>query len=176
MKTTWSVVILHEDDATRAEAVEFCDRLVQRFWSSHEFDFSWWPFSKLRAGPDASEAASKAAQADMVVLATQPAAELPEWLQSWIEGWIRERGDREGALVALGDPGFARVRGLADKFVFLRSAAHHGGMDFLTRMPEEMARSIPDSLDSYSERASQITHVLAEILQRPSPRPARQQF
>ena len=56
MKTTWSVLILYENDDARQEAVHLCDQLVQRFWSRHEFDFSWWPFEQLREEAAAHEA------------------------------------------------------------------------------------------------------------------------
>jgi len=40
-------------------------------------------------------------------------------------------------------------------------------MDYLTDVPPEITRPIPDSLESFSERAQQITSVLDEILRKP---------
>ena len=37
-------------------------------------------------------------------------------------------------------------------------------MDYLTHVPQDIARAIPDSLDSYSKRADQVTSLLDEIL------------
>jgi hypothetical protein len=169
MKTTWSVLILYENDEVRQEAVHFCDRLVQRFWSRHEFDFSWLPFLQLRDASAGPEAGTKASQADMIVFASHADGEVPPWLESWLDTWLGQRSDREGAMIALTDSGPQRNRASADKFVYLRNLAHRAGMDYLTRMPEHMARSIPDSLDSFTERADQVTHVLDEILHRPAP-------
>jgi len=168
MKTTWSVLILYENDAARQEAVQFCDRLVQRFWARHEFDFSWWPILQLKEPGSGPEAGAKACQADMILFASHSDGDIPPWVESWMEDWLGQRGDREGALIALTDPGLKRAKASSEKFVFLRNLAHRAGMDYLTRMPDHMARSIPDSLDSFTERADQITHVLDEILHRPA--------
>jgi hypothetical protein len=44
-------------------------------------------------------------------------------------------------------------------------------MDYLTEVPQDISRSIPDSLDSYTERADQVTGLLANILQQQPPPP-----
>jgi hypothetical protein len=38
-------------------------------------------------------------------------------------------------------------------------------------VPQDISRSIPDSLDSYTERADQVTGLLANILQQQPPPP-----
>jgi hypothetical protein len=37
-------------------------------------------------------------------------------------------------------------------------------MDYVTQLPQDIARSMPDSLDSYTERADQVTSLLDDIL------------
>ena len=168
MKMTWSMVVIHEDDETRKEAMKFCDKLVERFWSEHEFDLAWASFAEVIQETTATELAARTAQADIVLLATRPNSDLPTGIEIWMENWAAQRGDREGLMVTLNEPNPITGRKLPEKFVFLRNLAHHAGMDYLTRMPEEITRSIPDSLDSFSARAQQVTNVLDEILHRPT--------
>ncbi|SPE56359.1 hypothetical protein SBV1_2340017 [Verrucomicrobia bacterium] len=44
-------------------------------------------------------------------------------------------------------------------------------MDYLTEVPHELQRTIPDSLDSYASRADTVTSVLDEILHKQRPFP-----
>jgi hypothetical protein len=41
-------------------------------------------------------------------------------------------------------------------------------MDYLTEVPQEITQPIPNSLESFSERAQQVTSVLREILHKPT--------
>src|SRR5205085_6805218 len=117
-------------------------------------------FADLEDARSARDAATKAAGADLIVFATARQGEIPGLVKDWVETWLGQRGDREGALVGLMDPG-PRLSGLSEnKFIYFRNVAHRGGMDYLTQLPQEISRAIPDSIDSYSERADQVTSVL----------------
>ncbi len=170
-KATRPVVVIYEDDVAREAAVTFCDQLVQRFWSLCGFDISWWSFQLLAEGRASQEAASKAAGAELVIFAARPEGDLPALVDAWIESWLHLRGDREGALVGLMDPCGTLTGGATTKYLRLRTAAHRAGMDYLTQVPQNFTYAIPNSLESYSERAEQVTSVLDEILQRPPPTP-----
>src|SRR4051794_19309588 len=166
MKTVWSVVIVHEDKATREAAVKFCDCLVERFWSQHEFELSWWSFAQLDESSGFKEASEKAVRTNLIVFAMSPEGQFPNTAQRWIDSWLVQRGEREGAIVGLLDP----APRTAEKYVYLRNLAHRSGMDYLTQVPEEIHHPIPDSLDSYHERAHRVTNVLDAILHQSSPR------
>jgi len=169
MKASWSVVVIYDDLPTREEAVKFSDVLVRRFWSEYEFDVGWWSVRDLEKPERALTAAAKAAKADLLVFALKPEGELPDCVFAWIDRWIEKRGEREGALAGLLDPA-AGPNGIAtEKYLYLRSLAHRTGMDYLMQVPENMVRTIPDSIDSYAERASTRSSVLDEILNRPLP-------
>ena len=171
-KPAWFVVVISEDAAAREAAVKFCDHLVELFWARYEFNVSWWQLGDLSVEHSASEAAIKAVQADLIIVATTPGRDLPAVLREWVEGWVGRRGDREGALVGLTDPGAGQNGRSAEKYVYLRNAAHRAGMDYLTEIPQSISsRSIPDSLDSYSRRADKVTSVLDGILQQKAPPP-----
>jgi len=165
MKKNWSVTVVYEDTHARESAVQFCDQLVKRFWAESEFSIDWWKFSELEDDVSGRQAEAKGAEADLIIFAARSDTGLPESVTQWLESWIGRRGEREGAMIALNDPGTAS--GVPDKFCYLRGAAHRAGMDYLTQMPKAL-RPAPDSLESCSERARQVTHVLAEILRRPA--------
>ena len=166
----WSVVVVYEDNVAREEAVQFCDQLVARFWSHSAVDVSWWSFARLLEALPASEAAGKAVGADLIVFATRREGELPVGVKSWMETWVDRRCEREGTLVGLLDPGPGPGAG-TDKYVYLRGTAHRAGLDYLTQMPQDLAHFLPDSIESYSERAEQVTNLLDEILRQRTPPP-----
>ncbi len=167
MKANWSVAVVYEDAGAREEAVGFCDHLVKKFWSECEFDVGWWSFAHLEKKEMAEAAGLKASEADMIVFATRPEGTLPLEVEAWVEGWLRQRGEREGALVGLLAPGAEAT----EKHAYLRTAAHRGGMDYLTEMPENLWHLMPESPESLDERVGRVTSVLDEILHHHSPPP-----
>src|SRR5262245_60920894 len=101
MKATCSVVVVYEDPTVREAAVDFCDHLVERFWNKCGFDVSWWSFPQLREQLAAREATHRAKGADLIVVAIEPGSPLDAYAQAWLETGLKQRGDREGALVGL---------------------------------------------------------------------------
>jgi hypothetical protein len=170
-KPTWLVAAVYEEAETRKGAMEFCDALARRFWSECDFDISWWSLALLEEKTFDAEITAKAAEANLIIFALRPAGELSAELRAWIEAWLGRRGDREGVLVGLNDPVSGSGGATAEKFVFLRNAAHRYGLDYLTEIPQTLARCIPDSLESYAKRADAVTSVLDEILRKKIPRP-----
>jgi hypothetical protein len=170
-KATWSVVVVYEDAAARERAVDFCDQLVERFWAKCDFEVSWWPFATLEETSSAEEAALKAKCADLILFSATPEGDFPLAVKGWIETWLNKRGDREGMLVGLMDPQAASTSREGQKHHCLRNAAHHGAMDYLTHVPQDISLSIPESLDSYTQRADQVTSLLDDILHQRVPLP-----
>jgi hypothetical protein len=174
VKANWSVAVVYEDAATRAEAVSFCDRLMERFWAECEFDVGWWSFDHLKEGDSAKEASQKAVEANLVVFAVRPEGGISPGFDAWIETWLTHRGDREGTLVGLLTSGNELLDDAAGKHVYLRNVAHRAGMDYLTEVPQSISHFIPDSLESVSERAQRVSSVLDEILRHAPPPPQLQ--
>jgi len=125
----------------------------------------WWSFTLLCHPTMASNAVEKAAGADVVVFAMEARGDLPEEIKLWIERWLNKRGEREGALVGL----FGRQEGVQEmatfREIYLRHAARRAGMDYLSHAAPTLRRAIPDSIDSFSERAGRRTSVMEDILQ-----------
>jgi hypothetical protein len=170
-RKTWSVVVVYEDDPARGRAVVFCDQLVGKFWARFEFDVSWWSFARLADAASATEAADRAIAADLIAFATNREGDFPPPVKTWVETWLTRRGDREGLLIDLLDPVVAAGGGEGWKQQYLRDAAHHGALDYLTQIPQDISLTIPDSLDSFSQRADTVTSLLDDILHQQTPPP-----
>jgi hypothetical protein len=166
------ILVICENNDCRADAVSFCDRLVQRFWSKCEFDMQWLSFGDLDDQSAWQTAVNQAASASMLIFSMRPGCEIPREVQAWGEAWVARRGEAEGSIIAPGDPGHIAAGGVSQNFVYLRGLAHRAGLDYLTELPEKIGETIPDAIESYSQRAHQKTSVLDQILQRRSSPPA----
>jgi hypothetical protein len=164
MKIDWSVMVVYEDTERREAAVRFCDLLIERFWDRYGFYLSWWSFASLMETASVEVQIEKALEADLIIVAAGPEGEMPAPVQVWFDSWLGQRGDREGAIIALNDPGSGSDEARVGRFVYLRSVAHRAGMDYLTQVPEGVLPGIPESVDSFNERARQMTSVLDTIL------------
>jgi hypothetical protein len=162
VKERCEILIVYEDAATRAEAVRFCDSLVQKFWSKNNFQIEWCPFADIKSKVSADRHAEIAATAQILIFALRPEAGLAWDLHAWVESWLNLRGEREGAVIGLLDRTPTEESGA--NYCFLRQAAHRAGLDYLTQIPDSILHSISDSLDSYTQRAVEVTSVLDEIL------------
>ena len=173
MKAALSILVLCEDVKRRMEAVAFCDRMVQRFWTSCEFDINWVSYRDLADPGKFRTGVKQAASAGLLIFAMRLASSIPPEVEAWMEAWLIQRGEKEGSLIALGDPGHIASAGISQNFVYLRGIARRGALDYLTEMPEKLGQTIPDGIDAYPERAQQMTSVLDQILRRKIPAPFR---
>lgn len=165
-KAAWSVVVAYEDSATREEAAKFCDALEARFHGQCKMNITWWAYSSIEAAEEATNAADQAVGADLIVFAARPEGDVPRHVKSWLEGWLQRRQGREGALVGLLEQAPGAFSPPAPCYVYLRAAAHRGALDYFTEASENLFEIIPESIEFYSERASQTSNVLDEILHR----------
>ena len=171
-KAVWSVVAVYEDAAGRERAVGFCDQLISQFWTQVEFDVGWWSFASLQDTGSAKEAAAKAMLADLIVFSSTSEGDFSGNVRAWTETWLAQRGDREGKLVGLLEPFADASTREEQKHHYLRTTAHRAAMDYLTQVPPDISLSIPDSLDSYRQRANQVTNLLDDILRQQPPPPS----
>ncbi len=168
MKSTWSVVVVYEHPLSREQAMVFCDQMVERFWDKLSFDIGWWSYDMLQEAESGSLAVERAAKADLIIVATGGGDHPPREVRAWLEGSLRGRGDREGAIVGLTRTSVDQPTPCpAD--LFLRNLAHRSGMDYLTQMPQDMCQIIPETCESAEGRATQVTSVLSEILSQHPP-------
>jgi hypothetical protein len=164
-----SVLVIFEDPSARDRAVQFCDALVQRFWPEFSFELGWCDWADLADPQQAKEADQKAGETELIIVATAPSGGLPSHVRQWLELALRGRADREGALVGLPIPESSLEA--ATTQLYLRKLAHESGMDFLDAVPQSLHQLIPETLDSYNVRATQVTSVLDRILHQSPPPP-----
>jgi hypothetical protein len=164
MNPKWSVLVLYEEVTARERALQFCDSLVQRFWLEFSFELSWCQWRGLEAPKETREAAIKTAEADLIIIAATHTGSLSPQLRDWLETALRERGEREGVLVGLSFTANDLGHKAAATQQYLRKLAHESGMDYLTAVPQSLPHRVPDSLESYNLRATQVTSVLDTIL------------
>jgi hypothetical protein len=172
MSANWSVLNLYKNSAAQVQAMQFCDELVRRFWPEFSFDLAWFGWADLHHSAKSKEAEAKARSASLIVIAAGAKGGLPAWTRHWLELALADRGDLEGALVALPEPDSGTNEEAATAQVYLRKLAHQSGLDFLTAVPQSLRPRVPESLESYHVRATQMTSVLDTIL-RQSPTPHR---
>jgi hypothetical protein len=159
------VVVVYETPAARARAMECCSDLSGQQSPEAEPEIDWYSFALLLEAAPANDAADKAATADLIIFAVTAAGDLPGEVKLWIERWLNKRSDREGAIVGLLTDRPANPSDVASlKEIYLRHTAHRAGMDYLTHATPTACRAIPNSLDSFSQRAGQMTSVLDQIL------------
>lgn len=158
------VVVVYENPAIREYAVRFCERVAAEQGCAPMSEVIWWSFQVLGNAVAGRDAAQKAARADMVVFALHARGDLPDGIKWWIESWLNKRGEREGALVGLLVREEAPYHMAPFREIYLRNIALRAGMDYLCHAAPTTPKAIPDSLDSFSERAGQMTSVLDKIL------------
>jgi len=165
-KETCQVIVLFEDIASREFVARSSKDLSEPVQPGGPLEVCWFSLSALAEAGTARDLAHRAARADFIIFAGARAGDWPSEVKLWMETWISQRGEREGAIVGIVIPEnpAAPVEIASLKEVYLRHAAHRAGMDYLCQVPAAISKGMPDSLESCSARAGQITSLLDEIL------------
>lgn len=166
------ILVVYENSTVREHTLGSMPELETQNDADTARDVYWCSFTMLEDSVQADEAARKAEQADLVVFAVGCTGDLAQEIKTWIERWVVRRGEREGAMIGLVDRQSWSGDVACLKEIYLRHSALRAGMDYLLHVPPTQSKAIPDSLDSYSARAGEVTSVLDGILHNPSPPPA----
>jgi hypothetical protein len=124
-----SVVSIYEDQGGRDLLLNLCNSLVRKFKNDLEFQFDWWRFKYLADPGIAMDAAHKAVQADLILLAPQ-SPDLPAYVQGWFDGWLPNREATDGALVLVQSPKKGSSQSLSLPS-YLRMTAKRAHLDYL---------------------------------------------
>jgi hypothetical protein len=130
----FNVSAVHEDSATGARAEEFCQTLAKSLVRTPEISKELWMLTELRTTPLRAIAAQEAAAADLVIVSVHHAEALPKEVKSWIDLWLKRRGNRPGVLLALFDPPYLGTSSSIQ--TCLSEVARRGHMEFLARSEE----------------------------------------
>ena len=135
MKRTFNAVMAYEDASTVERAQKAWDHLVCTLPGHSEPGLRSWKFDFLRIREMRAVAVRDAARADMILIATRGAGELPAEVKAWIDGWLAHKGearDDKSTLAVLFDAPSDKVGVPAlAQFAYLQRAARRGNMDFL---------------------------------------------
>lgn len=124
------IVIAYDSAANGKRAKAIYERLAKRLGNNFDFEQRLWRFDVLEEEDVRAQAARDAADADIVIVATNQDKKLPEGVQDWLESSLRKHSGA-AALVALLDHPSAPVQ------PYLEEVARRGGMDFFAQTGEE---------------------------------------
>jgi hypothetical protein len=124
-----------EDSSTGARVDEFIQRLFRDLGQQCEIKKGMWLLGELRTPQLRSIGAGEAAQAHLVIISVHHAESLPDEVESWIDLWLRRKGNPQGAvLLALFDPLY---KGSSSSMqARLQEAAKKGNMEFVVQFEE----------------------------------------
>ena len=131
MKDVVAIVVC-EEPATAPRACALLSRIGRNAGAGGRLIYSWWTFGVLASASLRQLAASEAAGADMVIIATREGPGLPESVKDWISLWLAtgEYHHRPRALVALLEPGENRHGASRGVLAELKGLAAADGVDF----------------------------------------------
>jgi hypothetical protein len=127
-----NVTMVYEDPTSLEWTTDMWDRVTQMA-GDENISFASWSIDSLAWPEMFAEAASSAAQADVIVIAVSAAERLPIDLCVWIGSWVSRRARRSGALVALINLSQKRDLQAFSTRDFLQMVALKGGLDFFPR-------------------------------------------
>lgn len=160
-----NVVIVYEDSLTRELATDLWGRVTDLI-GEDSIRLQFWRIADLIETALFPRAVEHAVEADVIIVSVRAAAELPLNLYVWVDAWLPRRRLSSGALAALiGIPD--NLENPSDRICeYLESVAKRAAMDFLPR-ERRLPTPPPVLADSLDDRASRITPLLGEILDRP---------
>ena len=123
------IVIAYDSAATGKRAEAIYERLAKRLGNNFDFEQRLWRFDVLEEEGVRAQAARDAADADIVIVATNEDKKLPEGVQDWLESSLQKHSGA-AALVALLEHPSAPVQ------PYLEEVARRGGLDFFAQTGE----------------------------------------
>ena len=131
-----TIVIIYDDDATRARALDACDFLVKQFWQEVELEFHWWRTDFLSDATLGTVASKNAVAADFLLVCLDLQRAITPTLEAWFESWLVRRSNREGALVDLTSTQKSSDESRQTE-TFLREVSQRGCFEYLTTIPDD---------------------------------------
>jgi len=167
-KFPFDLVIVYENEATRARAFTLCDRLVGKLHDDHDIRQSWWKFHFLYDPQLLERAVEGALTADMIIMSLNDGKLPPLIARTWIEGWANQKDGHDSALVALVDNTPSSRCTDCPMLRYLNSVAHQAGMDFFPHVfPSAPLRADRSHVNTPALGTS-VMPLIEEILRRPN--------
>jgi hypothetical protein len=167
-KFPFDLVVAYEDTATRNRAVQLYDHLAQQLLDDYDFQVSWWKLDHLESPRLYEQAATAAAEANMVIISLRGDQHLPAVFNQWLQSWISRKDSQKSALVVLLGATGQTVTDARQLHAHLQQAARQAKMDFFAHAYELAEPDLPYTTASLNRRAEAVTPLLDEILQQPT--------
>lgn len=127
------IVIAYETAAIAVRAKEMTEFIA----ADLQIECDSWPMILLSIRELSRQAATAAAQADLVIIAARGDGHLPAEVRNWIEDWLPRRKQGPSALVVLFDAEAHPPDGShPPDCAYLREVARRGSMDFFCNASE----------------------------------------
>ena len=97
------IAVIHDTAGNGDAAMHLCQNIIEKFGSEFLFNVTLCQVDAFEAGFVAAPATRRAAEATVVVIATDQS--LPDRLCEWLDGWAAARPVSESALVLMGNKG-----------------------------------------------------------------------
>lgn len=154
LQSPFQVVIVYEDFAAGQRAMDTRNLIAAEFGGDAEVRTGIWKFEVL-ANPELSRrAALEAAEADVVIVSTSRARELPVELTDWMESWLPQKRGQTAALVALLGVGAAGNASASSAGSYLKSAAEDASLEFIHReIPAESSNRVLPRMEAVGSTA-----------------------
>jgi hypothetical protein len=131
-------VIIYENLVSGKRAIRFFENHMHELGDTTLWTKDLWSFQVLDIPHVRREATEAAAMADVVILALDGRAELPDEIKAWMEKWAGRVGDRHPILIALFGTGEEEQGTTASTRSFLDTIAETAALTFLhTKGPRE---------------------------------------
>jgi hypothetical protein len=130
------ILILHEDFATYARAVEVCRRVMAQFADELDFEVKCCSCAEL-ADADCARYTTKVAGAADVILVSLLDARLPEELHDWLDHGFQTRFRVDGVLALVLNNTDVPSAALEQTLLRLNLLAGRLGMDFVSLLASE---------------------------------------
>jgi DNA-binding NarL/FixJ family response regulator len=123
------VLLVYEDLITGLRGRQTLERIVRDIDAKLDCEFKVWKFNLLREAALCAQAASEAAEADIVFLAAHRQDELPDWVKRWLSQWLSRTHGEPCALAVSLDEDVLRSRRTRSLLESLRAEALLAGVD-----------------------------------------------
>ena len=155
------VVIASNDIAAGKRAMRVLGDLGKGLGDELEFQPIPWSFDFLADVDWREVAASDAANADILIIATSSANPLPPDVGGWAQAAISRKQGTLAAVVALFGPEENPDGAGSSRLEAIQTAAQRAGLDFFAPTPRH---ELDEAITGIHQRAEMVTPVLEEIL------------
>ncbi len=155
------IVALYADVPTREWMLRFCKQITHQFLADTDSDIQWWRFKFLTDNAMLKLAVRDASCADIIAYAAPGEADLPPLVKNFTAAWAQRRVLNEAMLV-----GICHSPAMPLWDPYLRDIAHQNQIQYVSHGYPAQAQT---ALDGLSNRASEMTPLLQELLHRSRP-------